>query len=83
MVQRGFRGVNSLSTSQALSRVVEVAQGVFLPIIFAFGPEFEERPLISFGSRRGLDCSFRIIDIVLIGNHNPQFALFMQAATHS
>jgi hypothetical protein len=37
MVQRGFWRVNRLSTSQALSRVVDVAHGVFLTTIFAFG----------------------------------------------
>ena len=47
MVQRGFRGVNSLSTSQALSRVVEVAQGVFLRITVVFDFGFEERLVIS------------------------------------
>jgi hypothetical protein len=67
MVQRGFCGVNSLSRSQALSRVVEVAQGVFLPSIFGLDLGLMERPLILFGSRRGLDCTFRITDIVLTG----------------
>src|SRR5262245_29074694 len=36
MVQRGLCGVNNLSTSQALSRVVEVAQGVLRPTDFGF-----------------------------------------------
>jgi hypothetical protein len=51
MVQRGFCGVNSLSTSQALSRVVEVAQGVFLLTVFGFGLELRGRRLLSCDSR--------------------------------
>jgi hypothetical protein len=58
MVQRGFRGVNSLSTSQALSSVVEVAHGVFLATIFGFDLEFKERPLIS--------CDARCLDFVFL-----------------
>jgi hypothetical protein len=70
MVQRGFCGVNSRSTSQALSRVVEVAQGVFLRIIFAFGFRFEERPLISCDTRC-LDFALLTIDTVFITHFLP------------
>ena len=69
MVQRGFCGVNSLSTSQALSRVVEVAQGVFLRIIFAFGLGFEKRPLISCDSR-WLDFALVVIRQISITHQN-------------
>jgi len=51
MVQRGFWGVNNLSTSQALSKLVDVDQGVFLATVFGFDLEFKERPLISCDSR--------------------------------
>ena len=67
MVQRGFWRVNSLSTSQALSRVVDVAQGVFLTAIFAFGLGFEGRLLVSCNRSRRLDFALPVIDTVLIG----------------
>ena len=65
MVQRGFRGVNSLSTSQALSRVVEVAQGVFLRITVVFDFGFEERLLISDDWSRRLDFALLTIHFLL------------------
>jgi hypothetical protein len=61
MFQRGFRGVNSISTSQALSRVVEVAQGVFLRITVVFDFGFEERLLISADWSRRLDFALLTI----------------------
>jgi hypothetical protein len=70
MVQRGFCGVNSRSTSQALSRVVEVAQGVFLRIIFAFGFRFEEWPLFS-SDTRCLDFALLTIDTLFIRHFLP------------
>ena len=68
MVHRGFCGVNRLSRSQALSSVVEVAQGVFLPMIFGFDLEFKERPLIS--------CDARCLDFVFLSTDtNIYYAL--------
>src|SRR5262245_9548105 len=64
MVQRGLCGVNSRSTSQALSSVVEVAQGVFLRTIFAFGFGCEERPLTSCDLSRRLDFTLPVINMV-------------------
>jgi hypothetical protein len=57
MVQRGFRGVNSLSTSQALSRVVEVAQGVFLRTMFVLD--------LGNGRFRAIGFALRVIGMVL------------------
>src|SRR5262249_55030035 len=67
MVHRGFCGVNSLSTSQALSRVVEVAQGVFLTTTFGFDFEVKERPPILTDRSRWLDFALPVIDTVLVG----------------
>jgi len=80
MVHRGFCGVNSLNTSQALSRVVEVAQGVFLTAIFAFGLGFEERPLVSSNRSRRLEFALPFIAIVFIGHIRECPSLWKPAA---
>ena len=66
MVHRGFCDVNSRSTSQALSKVVEVAQGVFLTTTFGFDFEVKERPPILTDRSRLLDFALPVIDTVLV-----------------
>src|SRR5262249_24157113 len=67
MVHRSFCVVNSLSTSQALSRVVEVAQRVFLTTTFGFDFEVKERPPILTDRSRWLDFALPVIDTILVG----------------
>jgi hypothetical protein len=62
IVQRGRSGVKRLSTSQALSSVVEVAQGFFLPTLFAFGLGLEEWSLIARDGTRRLDFALAFIE---------------------
>ena len=70
MVHRGFCGVNSRKTSQALSKVVEVDQGVRLPIIFGFGNEIEGRPLIRGGLRLDEFALPIMVVVSATGQHN-------------
>ena len=70
MVHRDFCGVNSLSTSQALSSVVEVAQGVFLANILGVGLVAVKRPPIWCDRWPWVDFDLAFIDIVFIGTYS-------------
>ena len=82
IVQRGFFGVNSFRSSQALSNVVQIAQGVFLLETFAgdLNPELNRR-LLKRRDRWGRFAGFvfLVMDRVFAAPTNhPQFDILMQ-----